>query len=111
VNAYAEAEKAERRACALLLSVAGIVLALVIAVLVAGCGGAYPLEPAPDAGATQGDAAPAGTVDVGAPDLGRGPTCAPYPVGVCARLCQNLAGGLTCVTGAGVALDCARCTP
>ncbi len=62
---YDRAAVAERRALIELAWLAVVVVGLVVALIVAGCGGVYPLEPSPDAGADAGSppcAAPAGYV-------------------------------------------------
>lgn len=59
------AYRAERRAFVELAFLAVVVVGLVAALIVAGCGGCYPLEPSPDAGADAGSppcTAPAGYV-------------------------------------------------
>lgn len=55
---YAAADRGEHNAVVGLALTAILVVGAIVAVLVAGCGGSYPLEPAPDAGADAGPSVP-----------------------------------------------------
>lgn len=120
---YRRADRLERRAVVELVSIAVVVVGLVVAVILAGCGGAYPLMPSLDAGADVGaDVGADADTDVGVPAcppvLTNIDTCtSPYSSYFCCQQCyvgdfvlvQRPCDG---VTAEGFAVHCTReCAP
>lgn len=114
---YRRADRRETRAAIELTIIGVVVIGMVVALIVAGCGGVYPLEPSPDAGADTGAPLPPCAAPAGYVVIAHGCDCASDPFaddcgtetsqGSDHRVLVNcrIGNGEHCVA------DCAGCAP